>query len=203
MAKGVPIYKLTQPDAPLRASAGVLLVRLQEMFDWSQAIHDPQNVEDLHNMRIAAKRLRYTMELFAPCFGKGFAQTLKTVEEIQERIGAIHDGDVLLPLLIQTLEKECEREKKQALRKGGGPPRFLAAEGLAALIAKKRAEREQRYHEFIAFWEALPPSALFERITQLVQPQEPPKNNDPAPEPPQPEPVLVSGVSNHTDGSGA
>jgi CHAD domain-containing protein len=170
VAKGVPIHKLTQPDAPLRDSAAVILVRMQEMYEWAAAIRDPKNVEELHNMRIAAKRLRYTMELFAPCFGAEFAPILKTVEEIQERLGAIHDCDVLAPLLTRTLEKETEREKKRALRKGGGPPPFLAAEGLVSLIAKKQAEREQRYHDFVAFWDALPPDSLFDTLTRLVGP---------------------------------
>lgn len=182
MAKGVPIHKLTQPDAPLRESATVLLVRMQEMYDWSPAIHHPENVDDLHNMRIAAKRLRYTMELFAPCFGPAFAAAQKTVEEIQERIGAIHDCDVLIPLLRKTLDKETEREKKQALRKGGGPPPFLAAEGLVPLITRKQAEREQLYRDFLRFWDGLPPQRFFETLTAIVQ-------GTPPPVPPPGEPV--------------
>ena len=171
MAKGVPIHKLTQPDAPLRDSAPVILVRLQEMYDFAPAIRDPANVEELHNMRIAAKRLRYTMELFAPVFGRPFAQTLKTVEDIQERLGAIHDADVIVPLLENVLEKETERERKKALKKNsGGPPLFVAAEGLAPLIGRRRSDRERLYHEFVAFWDALPPDAFFERIRQALQP---------------------------------
>jgi hypothetical protein len=168
LAKGAPIHKLTRPDAPLRESAGVLLVRFQEMYDWAATIHDPTCVDDLHNMRIAAKRLRYTMELFAPCFGGDFAKAQKAVEEIQERIGLIHDCDVLIPLLMQTLDKETDRERKRALR-SGGPPQYLAAEGLAALIGRKRAERERLFGEFIAFWDALPPDAFFSRFTGIVQ----------------------------------
>ena len=168
MAKGAPIYKLTQPDLPLRDSAFVILVRLQEMYDWATAIRDPLRVEELHNMRIAAKRLRYTMEIFAPCFGSEFSDALNRVEKIQERIGAIHDCDVLVPLLTQTLEKEARRERKRALDEGGGPPAQMAAEGLAPLIASKHAERSRLYHEFIAFWDALPPEGLFQKITRAV-----------------------------------
>jgi hypothetical protein len=171
VAKGVPIHKLTQPDAPLRESAPVILVRLQEMYDFAPAIRDPANVEELHNMRIAAKRLRYTMELFAPVFGQEFAQTLKVVEDIQERLGAIHDADVIVPLLEDAQEKETERERKKALKKNsGGPPQFVAAEGLAPLTARRRADRDRLYHEFVAFWDALPPDAFFERVGQALQP---------------------------------
>jgi hypothetical protein len=109
------------------------------MYDFAPAIRDPANVEELHNMRIAAKRLRYTMELFAPVFDKEFAQTLKVVEDIQERLGAIHDADVIVPLLEDAQEKETERERKKALKKNsGGPPLFVAAEGLAPLTARRR-----------------------------------------------------------------
>lgn len=169
MAKGVPIHKLTLPDAPLRDSAAVLLVRMEEMYEWAPAMRDPANIAELHNLRIAAKRLRYTMELFAPCFPPAFGKVQKTIEEIQERIGAIHDCDVLMPLLTRTLEQESDRERKRAIRQGEGPPPFLAAEGLAALIGRKRDERNRLYAEFLAFWDALPPDALFEKMTRLVQ----------------------------------
>ena len=173
MARGVPIYKLTLPEAPLRESAPVLLVRFQEMMDWSADIRDPAKMDELHNMRIAAKRLRYTMEVFAPCFGPEFTRILKTIEEIQERIGAIHDCDVLIPLLEETLTRETKQEKKQALQKGGGPPPYLAAEGLVPLIAKKQTERVRLHREFVTFWEELPPGRLLETRARLVQ-------NDPA-----------------------
>ncbi len=171
MAKGVPIHKLTRPDAPLRDSAPAILVRLQEMYDFAPAIRDPQNVRELHDMRIAAKRLRYTMELFTPVFGKDFGQALKVVEDIQERLGAIHDADVIVPLLETVLEKETERERKKALKKnGGGPPLFVAAEGLAPLTGRRRADRARLYREFLAFWDALPPDAFFARVQRSLQP---------------------------------
>jgi CHAD domain-containing protein len=168
MAKGVPIHKLTQPEAQLRVSSSVLLVRLNEMMEWSATIRDPECVEELHNMRIAAKRLRYTLEIFAPTLGADAFPLLAVITDIQEQIGAIHDCDMLFPLLSETLEREMEREKKQALRRGGGPPPYLAAEGLVALMTRKREERERRYREFIQFWDELPPESLAARFSNLV-----------------------------------
>ena len=205
MAKGVPIHKLTQPDGSLKDSAPVILVRLQEMYDWAPAMRDPQNVEDLHNMRIAAKRLRYTMEVFTPCFGPEFARALKTVEEIQERIGAIHDCDVRLPLLEKTSEREAERERKKALKKGGGgPPLFVAAEGLAPLIARTRNERERLFHEFVAFWDRLDPDGFFANVRQLVQQPGSASAGETlvqAPTPDLPAPVTADGSSSGTNGT--
>jgi len=169
MAKAVPIYKMTLPDAPLRASAPVLLVRLQEMREFELHVRDPENVAELHNMRIAAKRLRYTLEIFASTLGEDAYPLLKTVTDIQERLGDIHDADVLMDLLEATVEKETEREKRLCLKKNSGPPEQVAAVGLVALLARKREERERLYHEFVAFWDALPPDDLARRFTDLVQ----------------------------------
>jgi hypothetical protein len=172
MAKPVPIYKLTQPDAPLRESAPVLLVRLQEVMEFAPAIHDPANVEDLHDMRIAAKRLRYTLEIFSAALGPDtVAPLLATVTEIQERIGAIHDCDVLLPLLDETIRKETKREHRRSMKKGGSLPEHLAAEGLSRLMGEKRAERDRLYAEFVAFWDALPPERLAEEFGRLITPR--------------------------------
>ncbi len=172
MAKAVPIYKLTQTKGLLRDSALVLMVRLQEMMDYAEAIGSPENVDELHNMRIAAKRLRYTLELFSPTLEPaGASDLLDRVTEVQERIGAIHDCDVLFPLVQDTLEEETEREKRSAKKRGtapAGPPPFLAAEGLAALMARKRDERNRLYSEFITFWNALPPERLTADLSQLV-----------------------------------
>ncbi|MES2459543.1 MAG: CHAD domain-containing protein [Armatimonadota bacterium] len=171
MAKAVPIHKLTQTKGLLLDSALVLMVRLQEMMDFADAIHSPENVEDLHRMRVAAKRLRYTLELFAPALDKnGESDLLDRVTEIQERIGVIHDRDVLFPLVQDTLEAETEREKRASKKRGAvsGPPPFLAAEGLAALTARTRDERNRLYAEFIAFWDALPPEKLTTDLSRLI-----------------------------------
>jgi CHAD domain-containing protein len=167
VAKGVPLHKLTHPTKPLRFSAPVLLVRLNEMLEWATDIQDPARVSELHNMRISAKRLRYTMELFLPTLGQGGKGILKTVEEIQEQIGAIHDCDVLIPELQDTIEREMKRERKRALDSDGPPP-FLAAEGLVALIHRKQEERDRRYQEFLIFWNNLPPTDFADRLTRLV-----------------------------------
>lgn len=166
MPKAIPIYKLTEPDKPLRASAPVILVRLQELLDWSDAIRDPRSVLELHEMRIAAKRLRYTLEIFAPTLDPRGRKLLKVVEEIQERLGAIHDCDALFPVLRTTMEKEMDIEKKTVLL--DGPPPFLAAEGIVALMTRMRTERNRLYDEFLAFWDALPPEEFAHELAELV-----------------------------------
>jgi len=169
MAKAIPIHKLTDPNAPLLASAAVIRVRLGEVMEYAPAILDPANVTELHDMRIATKRLRYTLEVFAPALPpEQITPVLKMVADLQERLGAIHDCDVLVPLLEETLTREEERERKKALKKKPQLPPYFAAEGLVPLIAGKRAERERLYNALIAWWQALPPETFWDSVSALI-----------------------------------
>ncbi|MBC8143618.1 MAG: CHAD domain-containing protein [Armatimonadetes bacterium] len=178
MAKAVPIHKLTKPDAPLLASAPVIRVRLGEVWEYAPAVLDPANVTELHDMRIAAKRLRYTVELFAPVLPQAEVKsTLARIADLQERLGAIHDADGLIALLAQTIEREEARERKKALRKKPELPPFFAAEGLMPLMKRKQGEREALYEGFRAWWVALPPEAFWAQVSALI-----PQNESEPPE---------------------
>src|SRR6266566_3154342 len=64
MAKAKPVTGL-DVHAPVAKNADIIArTRLEEMYEWSQHIDNPYEVHNLHNLRIAAKRLRYTLELF-------------------------------------------------------------------------------------------------------------------------------------------
>ena len=58
------------PDGALADNAErIVLVRLDELCAFMPRAADPAEVVALHDMRIAAKRLRYILEVTAPCFG--------------------------------------------------------------------------------------------------------------------------------------
>jgi CHAD domain-containing protein len=54
---------------------------------------------ELHRMRLAAKRLRYTLELFRPCYGKGLEQRLAVLKELQDALGDVNDAVVTSGML--------------------------------------------------------------------------------------------------------
>ncbi len=55
--------------------------------------------ERLHELRIAAKHLRYTLELYEPALGERAHGLLKQVTKLQEHLGNLHDADVALAYL--------------------------------------------------------------------------------------------------------
>ena len=121
-----------------------------------RADSDPARVEELHNMRIAAKRLRYTLEIFAPCFtGKDFSKLYEQVKSVQEQIGEIHDRDVRGPLLQSFMEGHM-----------GGRPEIRV--GLERLIQAQQSERAKLYRTFIAYWNKLQKQGFKRNFLQML-----------------------------------
>ena len=45
----------------------------------------------LHRFRLAAKRFRYVLELFRPCYGPGLEHRIERLQTLQQRLGEISD----------------------------------------------------------------------------------------------------------------
>ena len=67
--------------------------RLKEVEKRSDALFRPLDVEALHQLRIATKRLRYAIELLAPCFPGSISAHAKRAARIQTALGDLHDCD--------------------------------------------------------------------------------------------------------------
>jgi CHAD domain-containing protein len=156
-------------DGPLRENAErIIEVRADEVRSFSPAVLDPLNVEALHDMRIAAKRLRYVLELTAPVFGEGAASAAKRAKKLQDLLGEIHDCDVTIPRVERHIAW-LRLEDAATLREAAAPhaedldpaaardaPHRLRYRGLETLVAYLRARRDVLYARFIREWERGP-----------------------------------------------
>ena len=101
--------RLSQVEAPsprvYQQAYLITSLRLEEMLAYEASVYHPEQVEELHAMRIAAKRLRYTLEVFAPLYDDGLKQPLQTVRQVQDVLGDIHDCDVWVLVLPQFMEE--------------------------------------------------------------------------------------------------
>ena len=98
--------KKLDPEASLADNAErIVRVRLDELCSFAPAALRPSERETLHDMRIAAKRLRYVLELTSPCFGPYAAQAAKHARDLQDVIGEIHDCDVMIPLILEHIAR--------------------------------------------------------------------------------------------------
>jgi len=84
--------------APLRPNAArTVRTRLDELHSLAPAALEPSAATAQHEMRIAAKRLRYVLEIAGPCFGPEAKAARDAAKRLQGVLGEIHDCDVMLP----------------------------------------------------------------------------------------------------------
>jgi CHAD domain-containing protein len=77
------------------AAARIVRVRADELFDHADGVLDTSDIERVHDMRVASRRLRAVLEIFEPCFPKGdFKTVLRDVKALADALGERRDPDV-------------------------------------------------------------------------------------------------------------
>jgi CHAD domain-containing protein len=105
------------PAAPLRPNAErIVLTRLDELRTLATPALEPAASQAQHDLRIAAKRLRYVLEITGPCFGPEVKAARDAAKQLQSVLGEIHDCDVMLPQVwgIESL-RELLRTRRELL----------------------------------------------------------------------------------------
>jgi CHAD domain-containing protein len=65
----------------------------------------------LHRLRLASKRLRYTLELFRPCYPAGLEERLEALKKLQDLLGEINDAVASGRLLRGDLKRQPKLRK--------------------------------------------------------------------------------------------
>jgi hypothetical protein len=168
------------PDGTLADNAErIVRVRLDELCGFMPAAADPDQVVALHDMRIAAKRLRYILEVTGPCFGPYAKTATKHVKELQDLLGEIHDCDVQIPETAAFATRLLEADAT-ALHAAAGEsedldpallkqaPHARDHAGPAALQAHLRARRLLLFDRFLDLWGEYERKGLRARLEYAV-----------------------------------
>jgi CHAD domain-containing protein len=77
------------------AAARIVRRRADELFSHKDGVLDTSDIERVHDMRVASRRLRAVLEIFAPCFPQGdFKTALRDVKALADALGERRDPDV-------------------------------------------------------------------------------------------------------------
>lgn len=153
MAKARPISGLTAEEPYATAAAKVVAVRAREVADHSRGVLDVSEIERVHNMRVATRRLRAALEVFEPCFPKQeFKLALAELKAIADALGERRDRDVTIA----------------ALEEFAGGMRAPDRPGVSSLIEKLRTEQAEANAELEPFVRSERLAALSERLSELV-----------------------------------
>jgi CHAD domain-containing protein len=129
------------PAAPLRLNAALTVrTRLEELLRLAGPALEPDAAAAQHDMRIAAKRLRYVLEITGLCFGPGAGAARLAAEQLQDVLGEIHDCDVMLPRAV----------------------------GIESLESRLRARREELFESFRALWQSQRETGIWSELSRSL-----------------------------------
>jgi CHAD domain-containing protein len=121
----------------------LLFERLKDLEQ--AALGDLSDYAQLHQVRIAGKRLRYAMEVFADCFDTSFRSALyPRVEQLQEILGRANDSHVALERLTalrERVQKTC----------ASAWPRLKP--GVEQLLRSHQRRLPQERRRFLKWWQ--------------------------------------------------
>lgn len=112
--KARPVEGL-EPGAPLRPNAAqIVRTRLDELRALADPALDPAASTAQHDLRIAAKRLRYVLEITETCFGPEAKAARRAAKDLQGVLGELHDCDVMLPCArgIESLRRHLRQRRE-------------------------------------------------------------------------------------------
>jgi hypothetical protein len=174
-----------QPKETLAQNARRILgVRVAEFYSYAPIVFAEHEIESLHNLRISAKRLRYTLELFRSVFGPLGEEMIERIKAIQEELGNLHDADVRIAMIVielTALSAEQTEELGRLLAEAPlnahdaiaatilRPPPDDPRRGLAALLGRVSTQRKTAYEAFVALWRAGRESGLRGKLVGLSQ----------------------------------
>ncbi|MBC8030679.1 MAG: CHAD domain-containing protein [Pyrinomonadaceae bacterium] len=140
-----------------------ILDRLKELEKLSDSLYHPLKVKPLHKMRIAAKRLRYALELFEKCWGRKLAPFSTRVAALQSSLGELHDCDVW----IVEFGDELSGKGRQSAENGTGDSERGAAS--IWLLDHFVKQRTKHLRSALARWRDWETSDRSEQLRKIVQ----------------------------------
>jgi hypothetical protein len=131
------------------AGRRMLRERLEKFLEWRDEVLKNEDVEAVHKMRVASRRLRATLDAFQSiCEPKAFKHVYKLVTQTADRLGAARDTDVMIERLRGRFEQGNSDERP----------------GIAWLIERLQEFRQEKQRELEHHLRGLDTHALTQQV---------------------------------------
>ena len=153
MAKAKSIPDLSAEQSYAEAAARIVSVRAAELTEQAREVLDTGDIERVHDMRVATRRLRAALEIFEPCFpAKGYGEVLGEVKRLADALGERRDRDVAIAALHAFDDQMPAPDRR----------------GIASLVEQLQGEQEEANRELAPLVEQPHLTALRESLDELV-----------------------------------
>ena len=148
---------LTFAQVGVKAISG----RLKDFRSAARVIYFPFEIQEIHKLRILAKRLRYAVELFQNCWGKDLDDTAKEIADLQTSLGDLHDCDVWIEYLGKRLKRATSKHKVD-------PESVKVRAGHIWLLRHFSKKRTEYYRDALAQWQRWESNSLLDELKETI-----------------------------------
>ena len=137
--------------------------RLDDFLSLERFVLVENAITKHHEMRINAKRLRYTMEFFAQLYKSKLKDEIEIIKSYQDILGEKHDLEVwseFIPKFIDELKAKNERKKIDKAK---------AELALLNFLAYIKEQRKQHYSQFVHLWEENTKEKFFDDLRETIK----------------------------------
>jgi CHAD domain-containing protein len=153
MARSAEVRGFAEAEAFREAAVLVLSTRADEVFSFRERALDTGDIEGVHDMRVATRRLRAALEIFAAAFPKKpHRRVLKEVKRLADVLGERRDPDVAI----------------ESMQRIGAALTDEDRSGIATLVEELRARQQGANQALAGELERIEREDLRGRIEALV-----------------------------------
>jgi CHAD domain-containing protein len=139
--------------------------QLDELMSYESSLDRPEDKDSHHQMRISAKRLRYTLEICNPAFNNELKHFIQCVKKIQTSLGDIHDLDVW----DEYLDTFVKKEMKLTMDYFGNCRSFpRLKKGLDFFHNECLVRRSDIFTEIVDYWRQVQEANLWDDLQEVV-----------------------------------
>jgi CHAD domain-containing protein len=156
----VAVPVLTFAQVGVKAISG----RLKDFRSAVRAIYFPFEIQEIHKLRILAKRLRYAVDLFQNCWGKDLSDTAKEIADLQTSLGELHDCDVWIEYLGKRLKRAAGKHKVDS-------ENVKVRAGHIWLLRHFSKKRTEYYRDALARWQRWEANSFLDELKSTIHSQ--------------------------------
>ncbi len=134
--------------------------RLDDFLSMEKYVYLENEKLKHHETRIYAKKLRYTIEIFAPLFKNNLSSEIETIKTYQDTLGEMHDCDVWLDYIPKFIgATETKGTKKFDVK--------TFEQTFSKFLSYITEKRKQNYNRFVHFWKENKKSGFFGNLREI------------------------------------
>jgi len=153
----------------LQATRAHICDKKEDLMACARSLDDPEDARGHHQMRIAAKKLRYTLEISNRAYEGRLEDFIDAFKQVQSLLGDVHDCDVW----VQNLDGLLEQERLATVQYfGHSQPFHRLKPGLLFVCEDRAKHRRQAFGELRECWNGLDAEHFWNALEDTLEQQD-------------------------------